>query len=399
MPSIEPSELPKVSPAKADSRRLRVLWLVKGLGRGGAEMLLYQAARLHDRDAFECQVGYLLGSRGWLADDLRAEGVPVHLFESERHGDLRWALKLRRFLTKHPVDVVHVHSPLVAAVARLVVRSMPHDVRPQTISTEHLPWSGHRLPTRLLNGLTFGLDAAHLAVSDAVLESIPERKRHSVQVLVHGVPVDQIRSAVRWRDQMRAELGIEDDEVLICTVANLTPQKGYPDLLAAARAVLDAGHRVRFAIAGRGTLDSDIREMRDRLGLGDRLIMLGAIDDVPRFIAGGDLFLLASHWEGLPLVLMEAMAIGLPIVATRVGGIPELVRDGLDGMLVPHARPDLLAEAIGEMVRDPGRRNAMSHAASEGAYRFDNRPAVRAIEALYREVAGVDAPDGEKARK
>ncbi|MGH2726458.1 MAG: glycosyltransferase, partial [Actinomycetota bacterium] len=91
--------------------------------------------------------------------------------------------------------------------------------------------------------------------------------------------------------------------------------------------------------------------------------------------------------EGLPLVLMESLALGLPIVATRVGGVPELVRDGIDGTLVPAQRPDLLAEAIDDLVVDRERRDRMSHAGAEGAMRFDNHEAVRTIEALYREVA------------
>jgi glycosyltransferase involved in cell wall biosynthesis len=387
---------PTPSDEREPRRRIRVLWLIKGLGRGGAEMLLYHAAELRDRDSFECEVAYLLGSRGWLAEDFRSVGVPVHLLPSERHADLRWAGKLRRFLIENPVDVVHVHSPLVAAVARLVVRTVPRAVRPVMVSTEHLPWSGHALPTMVVNALTFRLDDAHLAVSSAVVDSIPRRLRRNVRVLVHGVPVETIRAERRWRVEARAELGVADDEVLVGTVANFTPQKAYPDLLEAARRVIDRGRKVRFAVGGRGTLESEIRTLRDRLGLGDRFLVLGALEDAPRFMAACDIFALPSHWEGLPLVIMEAMAIGLPVVATKVGGITELVRDGVDGILVPKARPQQLADAIDELAKNPDRRRRMGREAADGAMRFDNHSAIRTIEALYREL--VSARDDARGR-
>ncbi|MGH2793671.1 MAG: glycosyltransferase [Actinomycetota bacterium] len=383
-PTHEPS--PNDRGRSEPGRRIRVLWLIKGLGRGGAEMLLYHAALLRDREAFDCEVGFLLGSRDWLAEDLRKLDVPVHLFPSERHADLRWACKLRRHLIDHPVDVVHVHSPLVAAIARVVVRSLPRAVRPKTISTEHLPWSGHRRATRALNALTFGLDAAHLAVSDAVVGSIPARKRKRLSVLVHGIPVEEVRAERRWRDAARAELGLTPDELLIGTVANVTPQKAYQDLVAAAKIIVSRGRNVRFAIAGRGTLDDEMIALIEGAGLGGTLVPLGALEDAPRFMSACDLFVLASHWEGLPLVIMESMALGLPIVATRVGGIPTLVRDGVVGTLVPPSRPDLLAGAIDELIVDPERRAEMGRRAAEEAPRFDNRLAVRAIEDMYRAV-------------
>jgi glycosyltransferase involved in cell wall biosynthesis len=367
-------------------RRIRVLWLIKGLGRGGAEMLLFQAARLRDRDTFDCEVGFLLGSRDWLADDLRAEEVPVHLFSSERHADFRWVLKLRRHLIARPVDIVHIHSPLVAAAARLVVRSLPRRLRPVTVSTEHLPWSGHKRPTRLVNAATFSLDAAHLAVSEAVAESIPRRRRKQVQVLVHGIPVAHVRAERRWRDTVRNELGVAPDEILVGTVANVTAQKAYPDLIEAAKQAASRNGKVRFALAGRGTLDDEMLARAERSGLGERLALLGAVEDAPRFMSGCDIFVLASHWEGLPLVIMEALALGVPVVATRVGGIPALIRHDGEGVLVPPSRPDLLARAIEELATDPERRARIGRAASEDAVRFDNEAAVRSIETLYKDV-------------
>jgi len=372
--------------------RIRVLWLIKGLGRGGAEMLLYHAALLRDREAFDCHVGYLLGSRSWLVDDLRAAGIPVHLFSSESAVPASWAFALRGFLLRNRFDIVHVHSPYVAGIARMVARSLPSEMRPKTVSTEHLPWSGHKLPTRLLNAATFSLDRAHLAVSDAVVASIPPYLRRGVNVLVHGVPLEWIRRHRSLRATVRAELGVGDDEVLIGCVANMTGKKGYPDLIAAARLIVDRGRRVHFAVAGRGPREAEVRAAAAAARLGSRFEFLGPLEDATRFMAGCDVFVLASHHEGLPLVIMEALALGIPVVATLTGGIPQLVRDGVDGLLVPVARPERLADALDELIIDPERRGRMSRAAAKGAARFDNLQAIRTIESMYRELA---APKGQ----
>jgi len=119
------------------------------------------------------------------------------------------------------------------------------------------------------------------------------------------------------------------------------------------------------------------------MGLGDSFLLLGVRDDAIRIVGACDIFVLASLWEGLPLAVMEAMALGVPVVATNVGGLRELVRDRVAGTLVPPRNERALAEAIAELATDPERRSAMGRAAAEDAARFDNGRAVAAIEAMY----------------
>lgn len=381
-------------------KRPRVLLLIKGLGRGGAELLLCHAAELRDREAFDYEAGYLLASRSWLADELRAQDVPVHLFAASGDFDFGWMRRLRRFLLARRFDILHVHSPMVAGFARLVVRSLPRASRPKMISTEHVPWSGYSFPTRILNAVTFPLDDAHLAVSEAVLRSVPRPFRGNVKALIHGIPLDRVRSKRSSRDTTRAQLGIGPDEILVGTVANFRAQKAYPDLVAAASMVIAPGRAVRFAAVGRGPLESEIQELARRRGLGDRFMFLGPLDDAATFIAGCDLFALSSHYEGLPLAVMEALALGVPVVATNVAGVAELVNDGVDGILVPKARPDLFADALDTMILDSELRESMAKAAAEDAPRFDNRAAFARIEALYHSLLARPADDetlvGEK---
>jgi glycosyltransferase involved in cell wall biosynthesis len=242
------------------------------------------------------------------------------------------------------------------------------------------------LPTRILNAVTYPLDDAHLAVSHAVAESIPRRLNGDLRVVIHGVFPERIRGHLEHRDEVRAELGVGPDEVLVGTVANYRAQKGYADLLKAARRVLDSDASARFVAIGRGPLEREIRARHRALELGERFILTGYREDAVRVLAACDTFTLASLYEGGPVALMEALALGLPVVATLVGGVPEIMSDGVEGMLVPPARPDLLADAITELVRDPGRRAAMGSAAAERGKELDIRKATRAVERTYREM-------------
>lgn len=365
---------------------IRVLWLIKGLGPGGAERLLVSAAQARDRDAFRYEAAYLLPWKDHLVPQLEEAGVPVSCLEVSNEKDLRWTVRLRRMLLEERYDVVHVHSPYVAGPARLVVRSLPRSRRPALVSTEHNIWSSFAAPTRWLNAWTSRLDSARLAVSEDVRQSMAPRLRDDIEVVVHGVPLDEVRAARSLRQSMRGELGIDDDVVLAGTVANYRRQKAYDDLLHAAQHVVEAGAPVRFVAVGQGPLEAEIAALHARLGLQDRFQLLGFRTDAVAVMAACDLFVLASRHEGLPVALMEAQVLGLPVVATAVGGIPEAVTDGLHGLLVPPGEPRRLAEGIAELAADPQRRARMSRAAQESGMRFDIRNATRRVERIYAEV-------------
>lgn len=374
------------SPRGVPSRRIRVLWLIKGLSAGGAERLLALMAERRDRDRFAYEAAYLLPWKDGLVPRLRAAGVPVGCLRGGNEFDLRWALRLRRRLRRRPVDILHLHSPYVAGVARLVVRTLPKRFRPRVISTEHLPWPGYSAPTRLLNRFTFPLDDAHIAVSRAVKDSIPPRMRAGTRVVRHGIDLRAVASSAAHRQRARRELGVDDGTFLVGTVAHLRAQKGYTDLLHATRRVLDQDLPVRFVAVGRGPQEEALRALAGQLGLDGAFRFLGFREDAGHVLSAFDVFVLASHEEGLPLALMEALTLGIPIVATDVGGIPEEVTDGREGLLVPRGRPDRLAEAIITLLGDPERRASMSEAARARSGSFDISGATREAERIYEEL-------------
>lgn len=376
---------------------LRVLHVVKGLGPGGAERLLCAAAAERDRERFDYDVAYVLPWKDHLVADLTDNGVGVHCVgrgtgRSRPVLDLRWAARLRRLIRSGGFDVVHTHSPVVAAVVRPLVRLSGRGAR--LVYTEHNGWATYGRVTRLLNRVTFRLDDTRFAVSEQVRQSIAGRYRDATEVLVHGVRVDAVRAHESDRAAVRAELGLAADDVVIGTVANYLPQKAYPVLFEAARMATAAEPSLRFVAVGQGPLEAQIKDEHARSGLGDRFQLLGYRPDAVRVLAGCDVFTLASHWEGLPVALMEALALGVPVAATAVGGIPDAVSDGREGLLVPPGQPGELADAYIRLAKDGRLRATMAQAAHDRGADFDIRRAVRRMEDVYTAVAGQGAASG-----
>ena len=369
--------------------RTRVLWCIKCLGFGGAERLLVSSAQARDRQRFDYEAAYVYPSKNALVAELEAEGVAVSCIgRRDVNADISWALRLRRLLLERRYDIVHFHLPYTAGIGRLVVRSLPSSVRPAIVTTEHNVWNTNALVVRWMNSLSLPLDRARLAVDEAVRASMPARHRDRTEVVVHGVALSRMGEHVARRDKTRAELGVAPGEVLVGIVANLRPGKGYETLLAAARQLVDEGLPVRFAAVGVGPLEAEIAAVHRRLGLGDRFLLLGGRHDALRVLAAYDVFVLPSHFEGFPVAVMEALALGVPVVASAVGGIPQLVTEGVEGLLVQPGDQAGLAGAVAALVGDPGRRATMAEAARRRASTLDIGTSVRRIEAVYDEVLG-----------
>jgi len=211
---------------------------------------------------------------------------------------------------------------------------------------------------------------------------LPDRRMTRIP---YGYPApENDRGGTEPRDALRRELDIGPDCPLVTIVARLVPQKGLFDLVRAAALVHDAEPGARFLLVGRGGLRAKLEAAIDDHGLDGTIRLLGFRRDVDRILAGSDLMALPSHWEGFGMVLLEAMAAGRPIVATRVGAIPEVVADGETGILVPPRDPDTLATAILRLLRRPAEAEEMGRAGRRRlGTEFGIDRAVREHEALY----------------
>jgi glycosyltransferase involved in cell wall biosynthesis len=341
------------------------------------------AAQVRERrDAFAYEVAYLLPHKDALVADIEAQGVTVTCLGGRGSADWRWVRRLRSLLLQRRIDVVHAHSPVLAAFTRVIVCTIPRSRRPWMITTEHNLWESHVRLTRLATSLTAACDDARVAVSAAVRASMPRRLQLSTEVVRHGIDVDAVAATRAERDVMRRELGL-DGRLAVVTVANMRATKGWPDLLAAARIVLGQVDDAVFLGVGQGPMEAEIHHLHEQLGLGDRFRLLGFRPDAHRIMAGCDVFCLASHHEGLPIAVMEAMVLGLPIVATDVGGLAELVVDGEHGLLVPPHSPDRLAAAIVEMLTDHDRRASAAAAVRSTSVTLSADESIRRVEAIY----------------
>lgn len=360
--------------------RIRVLWLAKGLGQGGMERLLVAHAKAGDRNRFDYRAAYLVDRPYSVIDELHELDVPVLRLGSGNGTDPRWIADLVRLVRREQIEVVHAHSPMPAAVARPVLAAA--SPRTRFIYTEHNRWDRYSTPTRWANRLTFRLNDAAFAVSDDCRSTVPPSLRPKIKTLIHGIDVDEVAAHGADRSDVRAELGIGDDTVVVGTVANLRKQKNYPMLLDAAAKVCAERDDVVFLAVGQGPLEDELHRRHAELGLGDRFRFLGFRSDVHRVMSGLDVFCLASDHEGLPVALMEAMALGIPVVSTDVGGIRSAVGDG-GGTLVRPGDAGALAGALVRTVAEPGRRSASAAANRQHAEKFSAAEAAHTLDETY----------------
>jgi glycosyltransferase involved in cell wall biosynthesis len=370
-----------------DERPKRVLMVTKGLGRGGAERLLVGTARLLDRSRFTVEVVYLLPHKDAFVGELEGLGVPVHLLAAPRPWSLGWLPQLRRLVRERRIDLVHTHMPLTAAGARLALPSRSRG-GPAVVHTEHNLWDRYRRPTRLANALTWRRNAAVVAVSQGVADSI-RRDDVAVHVVPHGTDLETFARAAPDRPlSQRARVG----SPTVGSVGNFTAKKDHATLLAAFAKVRAAIPDARLVLVGIGPLEDALRRQAHDLDLAGAVEFTGRRDDVEHVLPGFDVFALSSRYEGLPIALLEAMAAGVAPVVTAVGGIPEVLSDGHDGLLVPPGDPDALAQALIRVLGDDGERARLADAARARAQDFDLATAVPRLEALYQSVLGTGSP-------
>ncbi len=356
---------------------VKVLWLTKGLGRGGAEMLLVALARAMDRSRLEIEVAYRLPAKTALVTTLEEAGVRVHSLSADGH----WIGGLRRLLAEGDYDIVHTHAPLVGAAARLLA---PRGT--VVLHTEHNTWGRYHPLTRWANAATIGRNERVWAVSDEVARSIRVPLSWSstpVEVMLHGVDLETTRHGEAARVAARARLGLGEGEFVFGTVGNLAPKKDQGSMLRAFARVQRALPQSRLVVIGTGPRERDLRGLADELGVGQAVSFLGMRDDVPDLLPGFDTFVLSSLHEGLSIALVEALAAGLPIVATRVGGIPELITHGEYGLLVPPHDPESLAAAMIGLARNDQARERLSAAGPVRAADFGIQSAADRLTAHY----------------
>jgi glycosyltransferase involved in cell wall biosynthesis len=328
-------------------------------------------------------------AEGRLAARLAAAGVtltcgarwdPLHPYQSF----LRAQAALAPVLRQRGFALLHAHhefGDLAAALFRLR-RLVPRAVR--TVHNEEWRW---RPLARALftNRLYPRVYAAEAGVSQDIVDRmdarpLARRLGRRAHVLHNAIDLERFARPALDPSALRQQLGLPPDGPLIGTIGRLTEQKGYADLLAAAALVLRARPDARFMLVGEGDLEADLRRQARDLGIADRVLFTGPRPDVERVLWTLELFVSSSLWEGLPTVVLESMAAGVPVVATAVTGTRETILAGETGLLVPPGDPARLAMAIQELLDRPGLARALAARARQDVERFS----ISAVAAGYR---------------
>ncbi len=380
-----------------------ILYVIGSLNLGGSERhLLHLATRL-DRTRFKPMICCLVET-GPLFAVAQGRGVPcvcLHLRLTRRRIGTAWRLvrglaRLIRLMRHERVVIVEGYLFLAYALAipcAWLARVPVRIAQRRGLHTSKPPWPGRRLLERIVNRLTTQVVANSRAVARDTMEdeSLPAGRIHVIHNGV-DVPPDPVSEDVRHP-------ALPADRRIILCVANLIHYKGHLDLLAAAAAVLPAFPDAALVLVGEGSVRGAIEEAVARSGLQGRVQLLGRREDVPALLAAADLFVLPSHEEGFPNALLEAMAYGLPVVATAVGGTLEIVEDGVSGILVPPRSPAALAQAIATLLGDPAAARRMGQAGrARAAKLFPLDRMVQETETLYGALLGRHLPGAPAGR-
>ena len=358
--------------AAAPSDGTRVMIVVHGLETGGAEMMVLHLARELDRAGHPVRVVSLHGDETDVAGLMRRAGIDVVALNKAGGPDPRTVLRLRAQMRDFSPTVVHTHLPVLEYVlpaARLYGR------RVGIIHTVHnlaRAETRHRV-LRAVNRRAFSHGVVPVALNEEVRSSICREYAlppSAVPVVGNGIDLDAFRGPQRR--------GLRGAGARLLCVARLAPAKNHALLLQTVARLVESGRDVSLTLVGDGPLRGRLEELARELGISERVRFAGRRTDTPAFYRDCDLFVLLSDYEGMPMSIIEAMASGLPVVATRAGGVGELVDDGVSGALV-EADAAAAAEAIAAICDDP----ALYARLSAGAVRTSSRYSATAMMEKY----------------
>ncbi len=352
-------EHPSIATTHAEPSKPAIAHVVLNLKVGGLERVVVNLVRGFRDSPYNCVV-CCLESRGEFADDIDRLGVPLHVFYKKAGLDWNVILHLAHFFREHNVKIVHTHNPGPHFHGMIAAWLVGVPVRVHTRHGRNFPDDKKQVAINRI--LSWGTDVIVPVSDDAgkvatEVEHVNPRKVHRIW---NGIDVDLYQPA----DEPSARPPV------IGTVARLSPEKDQKTMLAAFRHVLDSIPEARLILVGDGPSAQELHDTAAKLGINGQVDFLGQRSDIPEVLRRMSVFTLSSTTEGLSMTVLEAMAAGLPVVATDVGGNRELINPPECGVVVPARDPQALAKAYVEVLHDRKQRAQMSIAARARAVRF-----------------------------
>ena len=364
----------------------RVLFVITGLGWGGAESQVIDLARGFQARGWNVMVATLL-RHAPRRDVLRHAGIEVRTLGMKRGIPNPWALfRLVRIVREFRPTVVHahmVHANLLARLARLMV-DMPVLITSAHSVHEGARWRyiAYRVTDRLTDLTT---NVSHAAVQSSIARGACSPDR--IRFMPNGIDLDRFKPDESLRTTTRNVLNVTERFVWVA-IGRLEEPKDYPNMLRAFAQVVTHPNNPVLLIVGTGPLENELKSYAGTLGLTDAVRFLGTRTDIPALLSAADAFVMSSAWEGLPIVLLEAAASALPIVATNVGGNSQIVADGESGVIGEPRNSVALGKAMLRIMSltDQERRNMGALGARMVRETYEISNVVMDWEALYTDI-------------
>ncbi len=383
--------------------KIKVLHVITRLEKGGAPSVLLEILRRCDRERFEYHIATGVTRRPGndmipiaQAMGIRVFVIPTLVRDIRPFSDMRALVRLYFLIRKGGYDIVHCHTSKGGFVGRLaawlararVILYSPHG----DIFEGYFGGLKTRIFVWLERFAAVFTDKIITLTKCGIEPYLAAKigKQSQFEFIYNGVDSEALEKRRVGRTQKRNELGVANGAFLVATAGRLVPVKGYTYLITALSRTVKEIPNIRLVFLGDGELrDGLVRQARE-LGLEDHALFPGMRNDVPEILSCSDLFVLPSLNEGFGVVLLEAMAMKLPIIATKVGGVPEVVLDGETGILVPSGDPEALARVMIRFFKDPSLATRMG----ENGYRrlkkcFDIGETISKTERLYKKLLGI----------
>lgn len=366
---------------------MKILYVIESGDPGGAENVLLSLAEYFK---MKYSVGVGCFREGWVYNELKFRKFNPQLIHTKKGSfDVSLLSNLLRLIKKENIGLIHSHlfdTNFYSCIAAKMM-NIPH------IATEH---GDIHLATRKMNIKRFIKAKVMSIFSDKIIfvskftrdkflriAKVPKKK---AIVVYNGIDLNKYEDQIDIQKK-RAEIGINQDEFVIGNVGSLYPVKGQTYLLKAARNVISEIPSAKFLFIGKGGLKNILKEEAEHLGIENSVKFLGFREDIKELLKVMNVFVLSSLSEGLPLSLIEAMASKVPVVATNVGGIPEVVDDGMNGFLIPPAEPEAMAIKIKSLLKDSFLADTVAQQGYEKIRQFDIQSMLNKYEEIYSELA------------
>ncbi len=377
-------------------KRIKVLHLIKSLGRGGAEKLIPETALIHDQSKFEFHCLYFYHQKNNIVDELETAGITVHLIPSSNLGLFLQIQKVRKFVFENRFDIIHAHLPWAGILARFVGKKLKIPI----VYTEHNTWERYNKVSYWGNRITFKQQDIAIAVSNEVALSMQlnsffdpyERGgRLKVKVIQNGVNTEVFRRKIevhRPKSEVgSAKMNIPEGAPVIGKVAVFRSQKRLWLWVEIALRILEKRPEVHFLLVGDGDWRVRIEKQINDSGKAQNFHLVGVQKHVIPYLSLMDIYLSSSEFEGLPIAMLEAMSCEVPVVATRAGGIGEVIQHGVQGFLTEIENWEELEKYCLALLEDRDLHKKMAHAARERVIeKFSMKRMVGELEEIYRRV-------------